>query len=1204
MLGKIFKDVFSKPYEGTLPTSSAQSKSPYEPLNQVSRGFARSVERYVETGEDNHVLDVLSNSKANFNSVFASVAGTLGGAPEKLVRVSKLRATSGVASNRDFGTRSESLRELFTLLQFTSYSGDRTSPTTAEDAANATKLLGGRDVDFVYFLLPKERYHSYPNVLLINEYVDGLDPIVLIEALEKCDTKAKNAVFENWKGRAVVKAPGFLSYLFEQLSESSSKLREAARALILHHDPARVESLAIKGLSSRKSAERVSCVQVLGALGTASALEALAAHREAEKSQTVLSTLDLFLEAPQAAQQVDGGYIDAHGALVELPTYDALVDDGSRPVGDDILRKFLELEEKFYQEEVDRYNNLVEYQKKMGLERSSKHPVRRLFAKELVETLNSPVEPETGNRLYSAPWRYHDEFNAVLLSALYLLPMKRCVGLACMTFRTAMSLLERGDATHAYVTDAIRNERISFVQVINEAEALDLWIDYGHKTEDTSDSYHARLVKKLLQRSNYHYEKLSVPKGIWEVAAGHIPLLVETLPPRNLDVKTILNALDIIADFPSVPQDLVQPLVFTSLDARLKVQEPAQRLLRDVPGINDQLIALLSDKRQAVRANTARFLADRQASEALPAIVKRLKTEKSDVARSDMISAVVRLGGETEPYLGKAALLKEAQSFVAKLPNAKIDWLDLALAPPLHWKDGTSADPVLLDAWLRLALKLKSPKGSSLFKLYFEQLTPECAAAVSDWVLDAWISYDIFRPEGDALRAKAMTMAQQAMTNKNNWMVHVGYTVEQIADAYYANMASTYANSGSDSKGILALTHCATPATSGTRIAMYLKQHGRRVSQAKALVETLHGMGSQDAVQVLVATATRFRQRTVRELAEKLVSELAEERGWTEDQLADRSVPTGGFEMDGLLPLPIGDEGKDYVAQLSDDLTITLQNPDGKTVKSLPAGKDENTKESKALLSAARKALKAVRVQQEARIYEAMLTPRVWSRDDWQTDILGHPVMQRLAVRLIWRGLDEAGALVSTLRPTPEGDFWNAEGDDVDLSAIQKIDLAHTANLDEKTREAWLQHLKDFEVALLFAQVSRPVRALSEEQKTSMHLEDRKGWMMTTFKLRSAAKKAGYERGSVEDGGGFSHYRKEFRRAGVWADLHFTGSYAGGEEDIPAAITHMQFTQIASGHAMLLGNVPSLLLSEVWNDLHEIAKVGAFDEDWESKGLY
>ena len=220
-----------------------------------------------------------------------------------------------------------------------------------------------------------------------------------------------------------------------------------------------------------------------------------------------------------------------------------------------------------------------------------------------------------------------------------------------------------------------------------------------------------------------------------------------------------------------------------------------------------------------------------------------------------------------------------------------------------------------------------------------------------------------------------------------------------------------------------------------------------------------------------------------------------------------------------------------------------------------------------------------------------------------KNDILNHPIMQRLAVRLIWRGLDAEGTAITTLRPTAEGDFWNSDGDDVDLALVHQVDLAHTANVAAEDRDAWVQHMKDFEVTPLFPQVTRPVRALGDDQKSAARLDDREGWLMTTFKLRSVAKKAGYERGPIEDGGGFVRYRKEFRGANIWADLNFTGSYVP-EEDIPAAITHMEFTRIGTNRPIPLGKVPPLLLSEVWNDMHQMANAGAFAEDWQAQGLY
>ena len=529
-----------------------------------------------------------------------------------------------------------------------------------------------------------------------------------------------------------------------------------------------------------------------------------------------------------------------------------------------------------------------------------------------------------------------------------------------------------------------------------------------------------------------------------------------------------------------------------------------------------------------------------------------------------------QLGGDTAPYLSRKVLEAEAQKLVAKLPDGKMGWLDLRAAPQLVWADGTEAAPAMLDAWARLALKLNTPAGSPLLTLYLQQLTEASVRAVADWLLDAWIGYDTAGVSGSSRGRR------------------------------------DYMNSAAEAKGLLALTLMATPAKACMRIAAYLKGHGRRVPQAKALVETLYGAGTRDAVQVLVATATRFKQRTVRQLAETLVAELAETRNWSEDELADRSVPTGGFDEDGRLSLLVGEAEKDYTALLAEDLSITFQNPDGRPVKSLPAGSDEATKEAKAQVSAAKKAIKAAMTQQSERLYEAMVRPRNWALADWRADVLAHPVLMRMAVRLVWRGLDAEGQMLCAFRPTLEGDLYAAEGDDADLSDVDRIDLAHTANLPEDQRNAWLQHLSDFEVDPLFAQLSRPVRDLPEEMRNQTRISDREGWLTTTYKLAPRAKKFGYERGAAGDGGGYDALSKTFRSAGITAHIGFTGSYMGAQ-DLPAAITSLYFTYTSQGtyaRGVPLQKVPPMLLSEVWNDYHEVAEIGAFDPDWTTKRYY
>ena len=239
----------------------------------------------------------------------------------------------------------------------------------------------------------------------------------------------------------------------------------------------------------------------------------------------------------------------------------------------------------------------------------------------------------------------------------------------------------------------------------------------------------------------------------------------------------------------------------------------------------------------------------------------------------------------------------------------------------------------------------------------------------------------------------------------------------------------------------------------------------------------------------------------------------------------------------------------------------------------------------------------------------AWLGARQWTVANWETDIVGHPIMVRLIERVIWRALAEDGSVVAVFRPTPEGDRLTADGDDADLSRATAIDIAHTTTVDENVRQAWLSHMEDFEVTPLFAQLSRPMRVLDSREAKLTTIEDRKGWLTEAFKLRSATGKAGFERGLVEDGAGFDIYVKTFRNAGVYAELNFTGSYLP-EENIPVSIVGLRFfnakQEVDSWRPtpLELSSVPAMVLFEAWNDLHEIASVGAFDENWQKKGLY
>ena len=105
------------------------------------------------------------------------------------------------------------------------------------------------------------------------------------------------------------------------------------------------------------------------------------------------------------------------------------------------------------------------------------------------------------------------------------------------------------------------------------------------------------------------------------------------------------------------------------------------------------------------------------------------------------------------------------------------------------------------------------------------------------------------------------------------------------------------------------------------------------------------------------------------------------------------------------------------------------------------------------------------------------------------------------------------------------------------------------------------------------------------------------------------AQKLGYTRGQTEDGGYFYEYFKRFPGSGIEVSIEFTGSRLP-EKSKKVALKGLHFQKIKkeTGYyfyrfsSLTLNQVPTVLLSETWNDLKQIALSGSgYDPDWELK---
>lgn len=687
--------------------------------------------------------------------------------------------------------------------------------------------------------------------------------------------------------------------------------------------------------------------------------------------------------------------------------------------------------------------------------------------------------------------------------------------------------------------------------------------------------------------------------AVWPWLAANLHVFDEALglQPASTPMQ-IGRAVAMLELLPAVPQRYLARLMEIAATERGPLRRRILALLRPAGDLSERLEAMLGDARQQVRISAASWLADIRAPGAEAALRRRLAKEKSDPVRAALIQALQRLSADLSALIGPATLIAEAEKAAAKAAPEPPGWLAGSGLPSFRFRDGATLPDIVLRHWLALAIRLKDPGAAGQFGVYLDQLDPADAQRLSSWILDAWIDHDTRTATLEDANAYALANYAQ------HWRWQFGTQTPELRDEVVADLRreklGAVLDSGSDTKGVLALACRADPAGAANRVRSFLKKHGRRSNQAMALLDVLAGIGAPAALQVVIAASARLRQKSTQAHATLIAERYAEDRGWTLDELADRTVPAAGFDDDGVLDLPCGENAKPYTARLDAALAIHLFNPDGKTVKALPAGDDETTRDSQKALSAARKELKQITELQAGRLFEAMCAERSWPVADWRAAFHEHPVMRRVVERLVWQGFDEEDRALELFRPTQEGDFTDAGDERVDIDAFARLRLAHGALVDARTGRAWIAHLKDYEVSPFLSQfdVLRSPFApeLAPELADAEAIVDRQGWVADSLTYRGVAEKRGYQR-VMGDGGGCNEYAKTFPAHGVTATIHHTGSYAVDENN-RVALKTLTFGRGRANGAVKLVEVPPVLRAECWADYHALAAKGAFDPEW------
>ncbi len=706
---------------------------------------------------------------------------------------------------------------------------------------------------------------------------------------------------------------------------------------------------------------------------------------------------------------------------------------------------------------------------------------------------------------------------------------------------------------------------------------------------------------------------------VWPFLAHYLPKVIELVTTASaggwdFDRSALFRS---IGRFPTPPPQLVNALFDVALGTSKKDRVAAQDALASMPGKEARIVNALADGKSETRTVAAEWLGRLRYQDAIPALEKALAKEKHDLPKSAILSALQLLGQPIEKYLDRAALTAEAAKSLAKGVPKDLEWFPWSAIPEVRWaKDGAAVPSDVLRWLLVQAVKQKSPEPSVLLQTYAAMFEPRDRERFGQFVLDTWLREDA-RPiaSEDAMqRAKAqatsmhgyMQRSPQYFQNDPNF----GRSIEELTAIYFKSYAKLPIGSAVNSKGLLAVAAACAGERAAAPTGRFLKDwYGTRAAQGKALIAMLAWIEHPSATQLMLSIGSRFRTKSFQEEATKQAEALADRKGWTLAELADRTIPSAGFDETGTLELNYG--MRVFEAKLLPDFKVELYNPEGKKIASLPEPRQDDdaelAKEAKKAFSAAKKEIKSVVDLQTDRLYEALCTERDWPADDWVRYLNQHPIMRKLVQRLVWMETRD-GQTLNVFRPLDDGSLSDCDDNAITLNADTRIRLAHDSLLEPDQVARWQQHLVDYEVVPLFQQLGKGLYDLPADKRNADAVTDFEGHMIEAFALRGRALKLGYTRGAPQDGGWFFSYDKRFPTLGLIASIEFTGNGLP-EENRNVALQNLTFSAMSEGAysdtRLPLGKVPRILLSECFNDMRLIAAEGTgYDADWQKKSGY
>jgi hypothetical protein len=407
----------------------------------------------------------------------------------------------------------------------------------------------------------------------------------------------------------------------------------------------------------------------------------------------------------------------------------------------------------------------------------------------------------------------------------------------------------------------------------------------------------------------------------------------------------------------------------------------------------------------------------------------------------------------------------------------------------------------------------------------------------------------------------------------------------------------------------------------------------RCVRVGNACVWALGEMPGTEGIGQLALLKVRVKFATAQKGIEKALSTAAERAGLPREEIEEMSVPAYGLQEVGVRRDRFGEFTSELVVTGTSTTEVRWIKPDGARQKSVPKTvREHHAEELKELKAAARDVQKMLPAQRD-RIENLYLEQKSWTFPVWRERYLDHPLVGTLARRLVWRFRNPDRAAAGVFY---EGRIVGRDGHALDwIDDSTRVELWHPIQETSDEVLAWRDWLAELEIRQPFKQAHREVYLLTDAERTTEVYSNRfAAHIIRQHQFNALCGARGWKnklRLMVDDV--YPPATREMPAWGLRAEFWIEGIGDNYGTDTTEAGTYLYlatdqvrfyrmearenlahaggggysagwYGQGADAEALLLGEIPPLVFSEVMRDVDlfvGVASVGN-DPNWSDGG--